>query len=178
MWYKYLITGLFFYFFSLLQNSFFSHLNLWGAVPNLVFIFFVLLTFFAQKRDYYFIIFCALVAGLLLDIFSSSYIGISVLLLIVIGFGIKKIQADLFEGGQKPVPFYFLGLFFIAFIVYNLFIYLYYYFLGIKTVFFVFNFMLSCEIIYNLVFAFLFFLIYKKFCVNAFDNRQLNLFKK
>ncbi len=178
MWYKYLITGLFFYFFSLLQNSFFAHLNLWGAVPNLVFIFFVLLTFFTQKKDYYFIIFCAFVAGLLIDIFSSSYIGTSVLLLIVIGLGIKKIQGDLFEGGRKPMTFYFLGLFFIAFLVYSFLIYLYYYFLGPKEAFFVFDSKLFFEIIYNLVFAFLFFLIYKRFCVNAFDNRQLNLFKK
>lgn len=124
MWKKILGTILLFYLFALLQNSFFTHFSLFGAVPNLVFVFFFLLVFFIKHGSYsdqnYIIIFLSVTAGIFLDISSFSFLGLSVIMLAVIGFALKKIQS-LLKNREDSRPFiYFLPLFIICFLLYDL----------------------------------------------------------
>ena len=170
MWVKILITIILFYLFAVLQNSFFVHFNLFGAVPNLVFIFFFLITFFDKSKKYYRAIFYAVVAGLFLDLFSYSYFGVSVIILLLVGFFLKKVQSSLQEKKDNKFPFiYFLPLFIFSFAGYDLLFNL-----------FVGNFskIIIAEIVYNLFAACIAFYIYRIFFAKNNGNRQLKLFAK
>src|ERR1035437_4047733 len=124
MWKRLLAIILIFYLFALLQNSFFAQFNLFGAVPNLVFIFFFLLVFFEKPNTYlpgnYQIIFLALIAGIFLDFLSFTYLGSSIMLLLGIGFSVKGVQSMLSNRDNDRPFFYFLPLFIIFFLVYQL----------------------------------------------------------
>lgn len=175
MWKKYLIIILLFYLFALLQNSFFTHFSLFETVPNLVFILFFLLVFFENNPDHpfghaprnYQIIFIAAAAGIFLDIFSYTYLGQSIILLIIIGFLLKNTQS-LLKNREDRYPFiYFLPLFVIFLLAYNLLLSSYLYFLdpnkiiisiGTKTIF---------SSIYSLLIASVFFHIYKKILASS-----------
>jgi len=173
MWKKLLVIILLFYLFALLQNSFLAHFGLFGAVPNLVFILFFILAFFSARggpafswEDFFY----AAAAGFFLDVFSYTYLGPSIILLIIIGLVFKKIQS-LLKNKEDKYPFiYFLFLFLISFLVYSLFFSLYLYLLepgkipmnfGIKAIF---------STIYNLFIASIFFFIYKKFNEKGLQN--------
>jgi len=173
MWKKILAVILLFYFFALLQNSFLTHFNLFGAIPNLVFTLFFLLVFFEKKDPSacaginYYIIFLAITAGFFLDILSYTYLGPSIVLLIIIGFLLKKTQSLLKNSGDNHPFIYFLPLFIIFLLAYDLLLGLYLYFLdpnkiiisiGIETIF---------SIIYNSLVASAFFYIYKKFSIRV-----------
>ena len=121
MWQKPLIIILVFYLFALLQNSFFSHFNFFGAVPNLVFTFFFLLLFFDKRTGWSAeIIFYALAGGFFADIFSYSYIGPSIIIFFLIVFLQKKIRS-LLKNTRDPYPIgYFLPLFLIFLAGYDL----------------------------------------------------------
>ena len=149
------------------------HFNFFGAVPNLVFALFFLLVFFSspiknfegdkEKNKTYQIIFIAASAGIFLDVFSFTYIGPSITLLIIIGILLKKTQT-LLKNRKDNYPFvYFLPLFIIFLLAYKLLLGLYLYFLdpnkiiinlGIETIF---------EVIYSLLIASVLFYINKKF---------------
>jgi rod shape-determining protein MreD len=181
MWYKYVLIVAIFYLLEILQNSFFAHFNLWGAVPNLVFIFFILLVFFSVQGRPSFgleIIFYGLSAGFFLDIFSSAFIGVSIILLIVIGLLIKRFQMLLVENRGQFSFFQFLLVFVIAFLVYNFLLGFYFYFTQLGTTFWRLDLKLAGEIVYNLIFAAIFFFTYKKLTEGRLDNRQLSLFRK
>src|SRR3989344_9256457 len=120
MWQKILVIILLFYIFILLQNSFFVHFNLFGATPNLVFIFFFSLAFFNRKDKNYQIIYLASIAGILLDISSYTYLGPSIISLIIIGFLLKKIQLLLKERKDNYPFAYFLPLFLVFFVIYQI----------------------------------------------------------
>lgn len=112
MWFKYIIIVFLFYLLAILQNSFFVHFNLFGATPNLVFILFFLLVFFEKNNASYKIIFYALFAGLFSDFFLSTYFGASIIIFLLIGFSVKKIQTLLKERENNQFPLiYFLPLF-------------------------------------------------------------------
>lgn len=166
MWIKYLVITVLFYLFAVLQNSFFAHFNLFGEIPNLVFIIFFLLIFFEPKRPKgypnYQVIFYAISAGLFLDFFAQTYFGVSIFILMVIGVATKKIQTLLREKISNQFPFiYFLPLFLVSLIIYNLLL----------------NVFSISGIIFNLLIACVFFYIYKKFFVSGLDDRQLKLIK-
>jgi len=163
LWLKSLVIFVLFYFFAILQNSFFIFFNPWGAIPNLVFIFFFLLVFFNDENKYYYIIFCSLIAGLCLDVFSDAYFGISVLLLIIIGFLIKKTQSSLVDLGDSHPISYFLPIFLVSFIVYDLLLKAYFYFLNPSHIVSDFGLSFFVSIIYNFIIAIIAFLAYKKF---------------
>lgn len=152
MWFWTLIVISFFYFFAVLQNSFFIHFNLFGAVPNLIFIFFFLLVFFEQRNKSPRIVFFAITAGLLLDIFSTAYFGVSIILLIAIGLLVKKIQSLLKEAQDKYPIVYFTPLFLASLIVYDLLRFP-----------FNFGFIFFARILYSLFIALFGFYIFKKF---------------
>ena len=177
MWYKYLIIAFSFYIFALLQSSFFPHFNLWGAAPNLVFIFFILLVFFENENRRFQILDYAFMAGLLLDIFSTTDIGVSVVLLAGLGLGVNWAQTLLF-GGNDQRPFsYFMLLFFVSFLAYDLLLNFYFYPMNIRAMNTAFGLGMAGRLVYSLVFAAGFFLVYKKLFANIFNNRQLTLFK-
>lgn len=178
MWLKYFFIVVIFYFFAILQNSFFVHYSLFGAVPNLIFILFLLLIFFGKQYINYLIIFYSIIAGLLLDIFSSGYIGVSVIFLIIIGFLIKKLHSLLSEKNDKYSFMYFLLLFIISFVGFNLCLAIYFYFLNSAGEMISFNWSFVFDLIYNLFFGSVIFWIYKKFIEDRFDNRQLPLFRR
>lgn len=163
MWLKALVIILLFYFFALLQNSFLPHFNIFGAVPNLVFILFFLLMFFSvrggpsPKADApreqalgWQNIFYAIAAGFFLDIFSFSYFGASIAILFLMAFLIKKIINSL----KNLSIVFFIPLFLVFFTAYEIIFRLY------LSANFGRNFYI--EIVYNLAFAILGFYIYKK----------------
>ena len=160
-WQKLLIIIILFYLFALLQNSFLWPFNLFGATPNLGFIFFFLLVFFEKEGKNSNVIFFAVIAGFFTDIFSYSYIGASIILLVVIGILLKKIQLTL-KNREDGHPFvYFLPLFFISLLVYDLFLGLYLNFLDPSRVAIAFGLETVFAIIYNLLVASASFFIYK-----------------
>ena len=177
MWRKITVLILLFYFFAILQSSFFAHFALFGATPNLVFILFFLVCFFAKKSDNYLIIIFAATAGIFLDVFSYSYLGPSIALLLIIGFALKKAQSLLKNKEDRYPVVYFLPLFTIFLVAYDLLLGASLYFLdsnrlrmdfGVQTIFYV---------IYNAAVASLLFYIYKKIPKPS-GSKQISLFKK
>lgn len=167
MWEKPLIVIIMFYFFALLQSSFFVHFNLFGAVPNLVFVLFFLLLFFEQPGSFapfskgFDAIFLALVGGFFLDVFSFAYLGPSVAIFLIIGALLIKIKKIL-KATQDPYPFYFfLPLFFVFLVTYNVLISVFYYFAGFSKMLIVFNSVTVWSLIYNIFIAVVAFLVYK-----------------
>jgi rod shape-determining protein MreD len=166
MWYKHLTILILFYLLAILQNSFFVHFNLFGAKPNLVFILFFLLAFFSTQSGpilNWETTFYAISAGLLLDFFSYTYFGVSIILFLLIGFVVKKVQTLLRNNRNNNFPFfYFLPLFLVSLIAYDLLL---------KT------FSVS-GLAYNVAVASVVFYVCKKFFKLGFCDRQLNLFQK
>jgi len=162
---KHLIIFILFYFFAVLQNSFFVHFNLFGAVPNLVFILFCLVVFYEDKKSYIQLIAYSILAGLLLDFYLQTYFGTSIVLLLVLGFCIKKSTLMLQERRDDKFPIiYFLPLFIVSLMVYDLAV-------GSTGG-------LIAKIIYNLVAGAVAFYLYKKFISANVEDRQLKLFRK
>jgi cell shape-determining protein MreD len=130
-------------------------------VPNLVFILFFTLAFFENKNKNYLIVFYAVLAGILLDVFSYTYLGPAIILLIIIGFLLKKAQA-LLKNRQNTFPFaYFLPLFIIFLSAYDFILDVYLKFLdpGRISTFSATGIIFS--IIYNSAIASMLFFIYK-----------------
>jgi len=84
-----LASVLFFYVLALIQTSFIFHLGILNVVPNLILISVVLLTFF-ERADKKTGLAIAGIGGFFLDLFSYSYLGISIILLIILVFLLKK----------------------------------------------------------------------------------------
>jgi len=163
IWFWPIITIFLFYFFALLQSSFFIYFNLFGAIPNLIFTLFFILVFFSKKDSYYITIFYAILAGLFLDIFSVSQLGISIILLMIIGVLIKKMQSSLNEKPDNYPFVYFLSLFLVSFLAYCLMLKASLYFLNPGFAVITLNYKFLAEIIYSLFFAVIGFYIGKKF---------------
>lgn len=164
MWLKYLVIILFFYFFALLQFSFFVHFNILGATPNFVFIFFFILIFFSSKRLYSLEnLFYLICAGFFLDLFSYSHFGISFILLLIITFIFKKIFNSLRKRKNEHPIIYFIPLFAIFLIICQILS-------GPKESIISWTFLIN--IIYSSTFAVLEFFIYKIF---FYKKKQMEL---
>jgi len=170
MWKKILSIIALSYFFVLLQNSFFVHFNLIGAVPNLVFILFFLIIFFLGDKPSgsglasgWNIIILAMITGFFLDIFSYTYIGPSIVILMAIGFLLKKIKILLSDREGTPSLTYYLPLFIVSLLAYDLLINIYLYFLDINKIIMIFDIKIIIYIIYNCIFATIAFFIYRRF---------------
>ena len=162
MWQKILAIIILFCFFALLQFSFLVHFKIFGASLNLIFIFFFLLAFFERKNANYQIIFLAVIGGLCLDVFSFTYLGPSIAVLLVIGFLLKKTQS-LLKNREDNYPFvYFLPLFVVFLITYHILLGLYLYFIDPSKIMAAFGIETISAIIYNLAVASVFFYVYKK----------------
>jgi len=151
MWKKLLVIVLLFYVFALLQNSFFTHFNFFGTLPNLIFILFFTLAFFNNSSQTFLF---AIIAGFFLDIYAYTYICPSIILLLIIGFLLKKVQTLLIENNGKYPFGYFLILFLIFLTSYSWLIDFVFDFLNIK---------LLLTLTYNSFIALLFFYIYRRF---------------
>lgn len=161
MWLKIFLTALLFYFFVILQNSFFIHFSFFGSVPDFVFILFFCYIFFEKKDDLQLILLSA-VAGLFLDVFSSAHIGTSVILLIIVGFLAKKVQIA-FKETKDSRPFsYFIPLFAGSFIIYKLLVEAYFWFFTSTPFSSVLQMSFFAAITYNLVVSSVFFYVFKK----------------
>lgn len=177
MWIKFLAVILLFYIFALLQNSFFIYFDILGAVPNFIFIFFFLLVFFSKKENYYEIFFYALLAGVFLDIFSIFGLGISTVLLLIIGLLVKKVLLMLKEKEEKYPFIYFTGLFIASFLAYYLFLEAYLYIFNQQYISLNLNQKFLVKMLYSLFFAEIEFLIYKKFAKDKINNQQVRFFR-
>ncbi|TSC93892.1 MAG: hypothetical protein CEN87_721 [Parcubacteria group bacterium Licking1014_1] len=163
-----IIVILLFYFLGLIQNSFFVHFNISGAGPNFIFILFFLLVFFPARGGPalgWENILYSTIAGLFLDIFSDSYFGTSVVILLFIAFLEKKLFYLLKERKNKYSVVYFAPLFSIFLIIYHILSGMYFYLLDFSYI--NIGWFLLIKIIYSLVFAIPGFYIYKKITLSA-----------
>lgn len=154
MWIKLLIITILFYILALIQNSFFVHFNILGAVPNFIFILFFILIFFSSREKIYSWenLFYSFVAGFFLDIFYFSYFGRAFAVLMLISLIVKKLFSFLKQRKDKYPVIYFVPLFLIFFIIYDVLT-------GIGWHMF---WLFLIKIAYNLIFAILGFYVYKK----------------
>jgi hypothetical protein len=117
------------------------------------------LSFFGEPKENLGI-FGAIFGGFFLDIFSNSFLGLSIGGLLIVSFFIKYSLYILKETPEKYPLRYFLPLLFFSIIFYDLFLNFTFYFLnslpfqlGLSTL---------IKIVYNLTLGFLFFYFYKK----------------
>ncbi len=165
MWLRPLITIFLFYFFAVVQSSFLARFNAFG-VPDLIFIFFFVLLFFSAGNSHrlgWEDIFVAITAGFLLDIFSYSYFGVSITLLLVIAILVKKIMGSLRERNDRYPLVYFASLFLIFNIAYYVSSGIFLYYFDPAHLVFALNYIILLQTLYNLFFAVLFFFIFKRF---------------
>lgn len=90
MFKKILISIIILYFLVLLQASFFVHFAIWGVFPDLVLILIIIWNVFEKPKNYLGL-YIAFIGGFFLDIFSSSFIGYNILILMVLIILIKLI---------------------------------------------------------------------------------------
>lgn len=151
MWPRLLILFLLFGFLAILQTSFLVHFNIMGTTLNLVFILFYLVVFFEEPQKYIQGIFSAVTAGFFLDILSSSYFGVTIVLLLIITFILKYLLSLLKKTRDKHPIVYFAPLFVLSLIIFDLSLVMPH----LSWVFLI-------GIVYNLVFALFGFYIYKR----------------
>jgi len=177
MWIKILIFAILLYFTAILQNSFFIFFNIFGSIPNFIFIFFFFLVFFNKKGDYCETIFYSLLSGFFLDIFSAFRMGISMVLILIIGIMIKKIILTLREREEKYPFIYFIAIFTVSFLAYYILLEFYLCILNQCWILSIFNISFWSGFAYTLFFAVLIFLTFKRFLENKKDRTQTNLLK-
>ena len=177
MWLKSLVTIILFYLLAVLQSSFFIHFNIMGTNPNLVLILFFTIVFFKKDISYYEIMFWAVVAGFLLDVFSYSYFGVSIVLLSIAGISVKKIILSLREREDKYPIGYFVFIFLFFNIFYDVFSGLFFFFFDPAHIIFSFNLPLISKIFCNFIIAIILFYIYKSFAT-LFGKKQPSKFYK
>lgn len=161
---KILFLIVIFYILTLLQTSFLVHFDIAGLTPNLILILVCLLNFFEKPKEYWGI-FGAITGGFFLNIFSNSFIGISIIILVFISLFIKKSFHFLRETYDKHPIIYFLPLFIFSLFFYDLLAALFSYFSNSFVFQFSFDLSFLINIIYNSIFVIPCFYIYKKLCI-------------
>ncbi len=170
-WLKYVIIFLFFVVFSLLQVSFFPYFSIFGATPNLVFALFFTLLFFEPQAVSPQSFFTIIAAGLLIDIFLPLYFGPATVTFLLIYLFCKLVMHIFAQGRESHLIFYYLCLFSVSFLGYNILLY---------ATSLLFNFEFSAGVItaisllYSLPFAALGFYAGRKIFFHGNDN-QLKL---
>lgn len=170
MWKKLLIAVALLYLAVLMQSSFFAHYSLMGQSPDLVFILFFCFVFFlpikktslATPSWLYQTVFLAGYSGFLHDIFFSCLLGPSIVIFLVIGLSVKKIQSSLSNKRGLYSFAYFIPLFIISFVIFTLLISVLSFFLTTRTAILISASGIVYSLIYDLLFAVLFFYGYKK----------------
>lgn len=94
-------------FFLILESTFFSRLNFFGAQPNLVLIFAITLTFFISREAN---IVCALIAGGIEDFYIGRMIGSNVIAVVLTIFIISRFTSRIIkENVLAPIAIIFIG---------------------------------------------------------------------
>ena len=167
MWKKILAIIFLFFMFAILQNSFFAYFAIMGTVPNLVFIFFFILVFFQKKGNNFQVAFIAILAGIILDIYSYNKLGISIALLLLVGFSLKSLQSSL-SIKEDNYPFaYYLPLFLTFFCIFEALLMVYSYFFESAHSLFSFDLRFAINLLCNLLLVSVGFLVYKKISLNV-----------
>ncbi len=173
MWLKYAIIFFLFFIFTIIQASFLPYFNIKGSLINLNFILFFILIFFESKNEYKIGFFTVIIDGFFLDLFLPFYFGISIISLLVVYF-LEKFTIHFLKEGQDKYPLsYFIPIFSISFIFYNILLYL---LLMLFHLSFNLGFNTVISLIYNLFFAVIGFYIYKKIANKNIADNQLKLF--
>jgi len=150
------------YFLVIFEETFFSYFRFFGTCLNLILIFISLAIFFEDERNKIGII-TALISGIILDIFSSPYIGFFTAIFIILYFLIKKITSFLKKSDIFSFSLFFTLFFFIYKFLFLLFKIAFNNFLFQERFFAPLSFNLNivfAQFLYNFIFAvFLFFLI-------------------
>lgn len=172
MWLKYPVIILIFLIAALLQASFLPYFSIITVTPNILFILFFIIIFLKKEREYYYELFVVISAGFFMDIFSNSYLGVSIISLFILYLLIQLTQY-LFKERQNE---YFIGYFIISFLGYFLAYNLLARFLSSP-----FNLNTNVgtatlvHIFYNLILAIVGFYMYKKIAAFIIKDRQLKL---
>jgi rod shape-determining protein MreD len=85
---KLLISIILFYFLALIQASFMPHFAIYGIVFNILLLVIIILNIFESSENYLGL-YDAIIAGFFLDIFSNSFIGFNILILLTIAVLLK-----------------------------------------------------------------------------------------
>ena len=166
---RFLFLIIVFYLLALIQSSFLIHFSLFGVIPNFILILVCLLSFFSfsgGNRDEKISLYSAFLGGFLLDIFSSSFLGLSIIVLLIISILIKKSLRVLREQTELYSIIYFILLFITSLIFYDLFLSIAFYWLYSAPLQFNLWIILT-KMIYNLIFALPAFFIFKKYRLYA-----------
>jgi len=166
---KYSIVTLLFFVLFLFQNSFLPFFNIVGQIPNLVFILFYLLLFFDKNEESFF---WSIFAGFLLDVFSPYYLGISIISLLIIYLAKKLLNYFLKDIKGKYFFVYFISLFSVNFILYNLLIYIFSLIFGFQ---FTIGMVLIVSLAYNIILLIPGFYIYRFLVRPDYLENQLKL---
>jgi len=113
---KPLIFALFFYILALIQTSFLVHLDIFGVTLNLILISVVLVNFYEKPWKNSGLLVAA-IGGFYLDLFSNFQFGVSIFILVVLAFLIKRTLKIL----KEENVLYFIPIFIFSIIFYNLF---------------------------------------------------------
>ncbi|MFH0969314.1 MAG: rod shape-determining protein MreD [Patescibacteria group bacterium] len=79
-----------FYIFALLQTSFLVSFNISGIIPDAIIISVILINLFEDSGEKFGFL-AAFIGGFFLDLFSSDFIGLHILILIAVSFFVKFI---------------------------------------------------------------------------------------
>lgn len=120
---------------------------------NFIFILFFLFLFFNDSNSYYKSFFFAVLAGIFLDIYSYSYFGISIALLLMMVFLFKKLMQSLNKREDRYPAAYFFPLFIIFYSVYEILFRILIFILGPQHIGFFLTWNFALQLSYNLFFA-------------------------
>lgn len=155
---KIIFFALFFYFLALVQTSFLVHFDIVGTIPNLILIFLVLALFFEKSSDKsgYWV---AALAGFYLDVFSGLQLGVSIFVLILLTYFVKRIVRTL----REENVLYFVPILILAVIFYGVFSVLLNSLLSLSLPCFSISWLKLLEIAYNLLIGVIAFYLIKCF---------------
>jgi len=85
---KILISIIFLYFLVLLETSFFVHFNIFKWIPNTVLLYVIIFNIIESPKKYGGI-YISFIAGFLLDIFSSNFIGFNIIIFLALSLFLK-----------------------------------------------------------------------------------------
>ena len=85
---KILISVIILYFLALLETSFFVHFNIFKWIPNTLLLYVIIFNILESPKRYKGI-YISFAAGLLLDIFSSGFIGFYIAVCLIVSLFLK-----------------------------------------------------------------------------------------
>lgn len=159
MWYGFIGLAVLLLFFSLLQGSFLAHFAIFGAVPDAIFALVILIAFFEKPKDYY-SAYLVVFAGLLQDILSNNFLGLSAVCLLLAYLIVKQSKVFLVDVKKNPVG-HFIPVFIFCFAVYQTLLRLLVLLQGRVLFSYFISYTFLAAVVYNLVLGLLGFFIVK-----------------